>query len=296
MGADPGIVDKNGVTPLHLAAKTYCETTDYNSTELIDIILETGQCNINAVDNDGWTPLHYAFEGSDSAIIVPHLIEKGADPTIANKEGNTSLHLAASHEKTIETISLILENEQVDINSRNKNGMTALHHAIRISNVSVRYLLKKGADPNAADENGATPLHLAAKEDYWETTDYKTTELIDIILETGKCDINGVDNYGRTPLHYAIDRYAPVTINVRRLIEMGADPGIADKNGVTPLHLAARNAVSMDLIEVLLNTKAVDVNCVDIKGRTPLACARDHYKHGLRQSIIDRLKEYGAKK
>jgi ankyrin repeat protein len=75
---------------------------------------------------------------------------------------------------------------------------------------------------------------------------------------------------------------------------MGADPGIADKNGVTPLHMAARNAESMDLIELLLNTEAVDVNCVDIKGRTPLAYARDN-KHGLGQIIIDRLKEYCAK-
>jgi ankyrin repeat protein len=77
------------------------------------------------------------------------------------------------------------------------------------------------------------------------------------------------------------------------LIEMGADPGIADKNGVTPLHVAAKNAESMDLIELLLNTEAVDVNCVDKQGRTPLACAQDN-EHGLGQKIIARLKEYGA--
>ncbi len=74
---------------------------------------------------------------------------------------------------------------------------------------------------------------------------------------------------------------------------MGADPSIADKNGVTPLHMAARNAETMDLIDILLNTEAVDVNCVDKQGRTPLACARDN-KHGLGQRIIYRLKESGA--
>jgi ankyrin repeat protein len=106
--------------------------------------------------------------------------------------------------------------------------------------------------------------------------------------------VNPVDNDGRTPLHYAIKRPDPVTINARRLIKMGADPNIADKNGVTPLHMAARNAESMDLIELLLNTEAVDVNCVDNQGRIPLACARDN-KHGLGQRIIARLKESGAK-
>jgi ankyrin repeat protein len=75
---------------------------------------------------------------------------------------------------------------------------------------------------------------------------------------------------------------------------MGADPSIADKNRVTPLHLAARNAESMDLIELLLNTEAVNVNCVDNQGRIPLACARDN-KHGLGEKIIARLKESGAK-
>jgi ankyrin repeat protein len=77
---------------------------------------------------------------------------------------------------------------------------------------------------------------------------------------------------------------------------MGADPGISDKNRVTPLHMAARNenAESMDLIEILLNTGTVDVNCVDNQGRTPLACARDN-KHGLGEKIIARLKESGAK-
>jgi ankyrin repeat protein len=241
-------------------------------------------------------------------INVRHLIRKGADPTIANKEGDTPLHLAAKNAKEIETINRILENERVDINSRGRNGWTALHRATMASNViTVRYLLKNGADTNAAYENGATPLHLAAETEYYS---YKNTDLIDIILETGKCNINGVDNDGRTPLHYAIGRYYPATINVRHLIKMGADPGIADNNGVTPLHMAAKNAKSMDLIEILLNTEAyvcvfvtlcrmvktgaVDVNCVDKQGRTPLACARDN-KHGIGQRIIDRLKEYGAK-
>jgi cytohesin len=282
-----------GENALHVASLN-AETTD-----LIDVIWETEKFDINGVDNDGDTPLHWAIRGKYCDINARHLIRKGADPTIANKKGDTPLHLAAyfpsSHAKEIETIDLILENEQVDINSRGKNGWTALHRAIRASNViTVCYLLKKGADLNVADENGATPLHLAAETEYYS---YETTDLIDIILETGKCNINGVDNDGRTPLHYAIGRYSPVTINARRLIQLGADPGIADKNGVTPLHMAAKNAESMDLIdELLLKVKigAVDVNCVDKQGRTPLACARDN-KEGLGQRIIDRLKKYGAK-
>jgi ankyrin repeat protein len=164
-----------------------------------------------------------------------------------------------------------------------------LEEAIRNSDAEkVRNLIEMGADLGKTTwRKGMNALH--------EVSFYaKTTDLIDAILETGKFDINGVDNDGRTPLHYAINKPDPVTINARRLIKMGADPSIADKNRVTPLHLAARNAESMDLIELLLNTEAVDVNYVDDNGRTPLAYARVN-KHGLGERIIARLKEYGAK-
>ncbi|XP_046643174.1 alpha-latrocrustotoxin-Lt1a-like [Daphnia pulicaria] len=253
---------------------------DKKILELINVI--TG-CS------DDWSPLFQLIKmGSTDLVNITVAIGK-YDINI-----DTPLHLAA-HEKEIETISLILENEQVDINSRGNYGQTALHHAIRFRMPNTaRYLLKKGADPNAATENGATPLYLAAKTYYHYMTN---TELIDIILETGKCNINGVDNYGRTPLHYAIEGYIPGTINVRRLIKMGADPGIADKKGVTPLHMSAKIAKSLDLIDELLlkvKTVAVDVNGVDKQGLTPFAYAQDN-KHGLGRSIIDRLKEYGAK-
>jgi hypothetical protein len=56
--------------------------------------------------------------------------------------------------------------------------------------------------------------------------------------------------------------------------------------------MAARNAESMDLIELLLNTEMVDVNCVDKQGLTPLDCARGNH-HGLGEKIIDRLRESG---
>jgi ankyrin repeat protein len=283
---------RDGMNALHVASR-YAETTD-----LIDAILDTGKIDINGGDNKyGRTPLHWAIMGTNRDINARHLIRKGADPTIADEEGDTPLHYAVLYAEKIKEINLILENFLVDINCRGDKGRTALHHAIEARNViTVRYLLKKGADPNVADENGATPLHLAAEKDY----DYDTTELIDIILETGKCNINGVDSNGRTPLHYAIETNAnanAITINVRRLIQLGADPGIADKNGVTPLHVAcACNAQSMGLIAILLNTKGVDVNCVDKQGRTPLAYARDNHQHpGRRRRIITRLKEYGAK-
>jgi ankyrin repeat protein len=75
----------------------------------------------------------------------------------------------------------------------------------------------------------------------------KTTELIDVILKTGQFDINGVDNDGETPLHYAINGRNPTI--ARHLIQMGADPKISNYNGITPLESKA-----MDLIELITNS------------------------------------------
>lgn len=49
-----------------------------------------------------------------------------------------------------------------DINKRNEEGETILHQAVEISNYkTVRFLIKKGAEVNARDKNGYTPLHCA---------------------------------------------------------------------------------------------------------------------------------------
>jgi ankyrin repeat protein len=225
--------------------------------------------------------------------MVKHLLKPpmNADPTRRDGSGRSALQLAVTITMKTKIFDLLLAHPKVKVDDVDGKGQTAVHFAASASNViAVQKLLENRADPNIADKNGVTPLHLAAKNK-------DTTELIDIILETGQCNINGVDDDGRTPLHYAIERPdRVVTINALRLIKMGADPGIADKNGVTPLHLAARNAESMDLIdELLLNTGAVYVNCVDKQGRTPLDSARNNKQHGLGQRIIDRLKESGSK-
>jgi ankyrin repeat protein len=102
---------ENGTNALHVAA------ADAKTTDVIDAILETGTFDINGVDSDGDTPLHYAIMGSNSAKNVPHLIRLGANPIIANKTKVTPLHLAAKNEETTELIDIILETGQCNINT-----------------------------------------------------------------------------------------------------------------------------------------------------------------------------------
>jgi uncharacterized protein len=76
----------------------------------------------------------------------------------------------------------------------------------------------------------------------------------------------GVDQAGRTPLHYAAAEGHGD--KVRRLLREGADPNAQDDNGWAPLHFAAQ-AVSADVAETLLHAGA-DPGLRDSYGNTPL--------------------------
>jgi len=98
----------------------------------------------------------------------------------------------------------------------------------------------------------------------------------------------GVDEYGRTPLHYAAcDGKAE---DVARLLKDGANPNVQDHNGWAPLHFAAQ-AASSDATNLLLNAGA-DVRKKDAYGNTPLLRAV-HSSRGDGR-VIQLLRDAGA--
>jgi ankyrin repeat protein len=137
----------------------------------------------------------------------------------------------------------------------------------------VRALIDAGADTNARDNEGNTPLHFAVKRinrEKFATRDYEG--IVRLLLEK-KADVHMVNVGGATPLHTAAAFRADPTV-IEMLIQAGADVNLkasASYGGWTPLHgAAARN--SGGIVAILLKHGA-DPTAKDAKGLTALQVA-----------------------
>jgi len=121
--------------------------------------------------DEGATPLMRAARAGDSAV-MRLLLDKGADPKLTTKEGNTALMFAAgvgyrdkntrgSESEALEALKVALA-QGLDINQANSKGETALHGAaLRGADTIVQFLVEHGAQLDAKTKQGFTPLDVA---------------------------------------------------------------------------------------------------------------------------------------
>ncbi len=140
---------------------------------------------------------------------------------------------------------------------------------------AVTSLLKKHADVNAPQSDGATALHWAAYLDDAETT---------ALLIRAGARVDAENNYGVTPLALAAANGDAAVID--QLLKAGANPNGAVRAGERPLMLAAR-AGKTDAVNVLLDAGAQ----VDAKetwnGQTALMWAAAAGQGPVVQALID---------
>lgn len=105
-------------------------------------------------------------------------------------------------------------------------GTTAVHYAAAQSGRALEVLLPFVDDLDLPDEDGATPLILAAASG--------EIKGVNLLLDAG-ADIDHVDNWHQTALYSALHANSPEV--VRALLEHGADPNIAADSGHSPLEV-----------------------------------------------------------
>ncbi|MDD9901323.1 MAG: ankyrin repeat domain-containing protein [Alphaproteobacteria bacterium] len=125
-----------------------------NNPATMKLLLDHG-ADINATDQEGYTPLHISIHGGDKDAALC-LIQHGAALEIKDKnESRTPLVMAARHGR-IKVVHALLE-QGANMEAKDGWGMTALIAASRSGWAEiVRTLLMKGADIEARDYKGDT--------------------------------------------------------------------------------------------------------------------------------------------
>ena len=126
--------------------------------------------------------------------------------------------------------------------------------------LDVTRCLQIGADPDARDKDGKSPLHFA--------TDNGSAEAVMALLDAS-ADHDVWDRSGFTPLHRAAAHGNAEAVTA--LLDAGADPNIRGEAGMTPLHGAGTAGAVAALIEA-----GADPNAGDNDGKLPVDYAADN--------------------
>ena len=152
-GADTGIPDRNGRTPLHIAVSR----EPIQRIQVVEYLLHAG-ADIEAKDCNMCTPLHVARDSQTIRILLQNKANAGSKDV----NGATPLHYACK--KSYSHKIKMLAKANTDINAIDNSNSTALHWAAALGRPEiVSDLLNMGADPNILNLDGETAIEVAAR-------------------------------------------------------------------------------------------------------------------------------------
>ncbi len=170
-----------------------------------------------------WTPLSWAVSGGQRDT-AKFLILKGADVNATATDDYTPLRQAA-YVGSKESVELLLAHGAAASIGR------PLHGAAKRGHVPVvEILIAQGADVDARDERGRTPLICSCGS--------RQKKVSEVLIGRG-ADTNAKDDAGRTALHSACATGLRDVVEL--LISKGADLNAKEKAGRTPLVYAQDN-------------------------------------------------------
>ncbi|WP_268849323.1 ankyrin repeat domain-containing protein [Flavobacterium aestivum] len=175
--------------------------------------------SLKDIDNNGNTAFNYAARTGNIALLKT-LLDKGIKYT------DNALIIAAQGNRretnTLETYKYLVEDLKIKPTATSKTGETVLHFLANKPNQTeiINYFLAKGVDANKADNEGNTPLMVAASA--------KETTALEQLLPIVK-NYNTQNEKGESALTIAVKSGTPSAVEL--LLNKGADVMVTDKEG-----------------------------------------------------------------
>ena len=288
-GASPNIADGTGLRPLWYAVS-------YDHLEIVNALLENG-LDLNLTNESSKrTILHEAVSSSatETGAIILALLEHGADPLAIDDHGITAWHAAAAS-GNLEVLKVLTQHMQrtKNLEIRNEQGETALFVVVKSGSLgNTQFLLRSGANPDAQNARGETPLRIAAgyrtERGRILEPDSNLEELV-LVLQAFSLEYVASANRencdGMTRLHVAAQHGRHIIIEY--LLSKGALVDVISADGFTPLYMAVE-AEQEDAVRALLDRNASAEFCGPHRC-TPLHMAASQAQGiGIARLLIDK--------
>ena len=232
----------------------------YTNHDDITRLLVASDANLNLENNYRHSPIFVAVERQKGEF-VDLFITSGAQAGI----DSDNLFRWVTKRNLIGILAMLKGG--VDPNVKNEQGNTPLIIAASLGDVeSVRNLLAYRADPNAANKDGNTALIYAARYNHPQII----YELMRPYSLVAPVDVNIQNKQGETALYWAASRGYEEA--VKRLLAANTNRDLKDKNGLTARDIAQkkgrRNIVALfDMDPTALKNMVVEMDNARIAAR-----------------------------
>lgn len=257
----------------------YAILQDAPTNSIVYLMSQKGN-DVNKLTHDGRTYIFWAaYKGNTE--IIKYLLDNGARTDLTDDKGNTIITFAAgSGQQNTAVYDLIIAADKDHVSKTNPDGANALLLVAPYDSdlEVVTYFESKGLSIKSTDADGNGIFNYVARTG--------NTDLMNKLIKKG---LKGTDQafifaaYGTRGKANTIATY-------EYLVAAGLNPNVANKEGITPLHVLAARSKDIKVITYLIK-KGLDVNAKDSEGNTPFTNAASRNDLSIVELLFENVKD-----